>query len=244
MKEGSWLNDLTKEHISKTALFILIPFIYVLPGSIYSTTYTNINWINFISLLVFVLINNLLEYILDSRDLRINFSLLSLELANIGLIIYFYISQSVFLGNILLLYTILLQTQYIFNDYHLNYLAPILTATFKVFLLNGISFYLSTNFLTNSLLISMSPYFFPIFLSKLMRWKNANPFIFISLLLLSYLISIIILWNHIGFWSLSLLLLLPLAYKLLNKRTYSNTRLFTVLFSYVTLSLFILSLLV
>jgi len=237
------LNATTKKHAIKTTLFLLIPFIYILPGTIYSVTYTNINWLSFLSLLGVVLINNLLENTLDTKNVRITLPLVLLELANIGLLIYFYTSQPLFLGNILVLYSILVQTQYIFKTYHLYYLALILIAIFKVFLLNGVSFYLNTNFLTNSLIAIMSPYFLPILLSELMRWKKTNPFIFISLLLLSYLLGIMILWHHIGVWSLSLLLLLPFAYKSLNKRNYTNTRIFTLLFSYVTLFLFAFSLL-
>lgn len=232
------LRDITKKHISKSVPFLLFPLIYLLPGTIYSTTYTNISWLELLTLFSFILINSGLEYELDKKNLYLKPSLIFLELSNITLIIYFYINQSIFLGNIFILYSILIQTQYLFKFYQLHYLAIALLTIFKVFLLNGVSFYLNTNFITLSLFIIMLPYFIPKLLSETMRWKKTNPFVFISLLLLSYIVGITSLWNSIGFWSLFLLLTLPLAYKALSKRNYINTQLFTLLFSFTTLLLF------
>lgn len=232
------LRDITKKHISKSVLFLLFPLIYLLPGTIYSTTYTNINWLELLVLFSFILINSGLEHELDRKNLYLKPSLIFLELGNITLIIYFYINQSIFLGNIFVLYSILIQTQYLFKFYQLHYLAIALLAIFKVFLLNGVSFYLNTNFITLSLFIIMLPYFIPKLLSESMRWKKTNPFVFISLLLLSYIVGIISLWNYVGFWTLFLLLTLPFAYKALSKRNHINTQLFTLLFSFTTLLLF------
>lgn len=232
------LRDITKKRINKSTVFLLFPLIYILPGVIYSTTYTNINWLALLVLFSFILINEGLEYKLDKQQNRhLNLSLIFLELGNLALIIYFYINQPIFLGNIFVLYSILIQIQYLFKFYQLHYLAIVLLAIFKVFLLNGVSFYLNTNFITLSIFIVMLPYFIPKLLSELMRWKKTNPFVFISLLLLSYIVGIITLWRYIDFWSLLLLLTLPSAYKALNKRNYINTQLFTLLFSLTTLLL-------
>lgn len=229
---------MTKKRINKSTLFLLFPLIYILPGAIYSTTYTNTNWLELLALFSFILINSGIEYELSKKSIQLRISLGLLELGNIILIVYFYINQPIFLGNILALYSILIHTQYLFKFYQLHYLAIVLLTIFKIFLLNGVSFYLNTNFITFSLLIIMLPYFMPKLLSELMRWRKTNPFVFISLLLLSYLVGIVTLWKYVGFWSLLLLLTLPSAYKALNKRNYTNTQLFTLLFSFTTLLLF------
>lgn len=218
--------------------FFLLPLISLVPGTIFALQYNQINYISFAALYIYIVINQLLENIL----LRIpahNFELskkmlIFLEAINLLFILFFALRYSWMSALILLLYTIIIQLQFLFSYYDLEKTSAVISSLLKVILLNSLSFYIHLNFIHFRFL----GYYFALFLPYLMyELTRAEKYIKKTLLLLlsslTYLFSFILFWPDIGLFSLSLLLSYPFIFALIKEADRRYMPPFLILFSTV-----------
>lgn len=222
--------------------FFLLPFISILPGSIFASQYNRINYLSFIALYIFIIVNQLIENILlriPTNDFQLSKKILiSFEIVNSLVILFFSWRHSWISAAILLLYTIIIQLQFLFTYYDLERTSAFISSFLKIIVLNGLSFYIHTNFVHYRFFL----YYFGIFLSYFIysltrsERKTENK-VMIALISFSYLFNIILLWKDIGYLSLLLLFSIPFifAYKEAINKKYMAT--FIIVFSilYITL---------
>lgn len=216
--------------------FFLLPLISLIPGTIFALQYGRVNAISFTGLYIYLVVNQLIENILiripvNDFDRSKKF-LMSLELINLLFILLFGLAYSWMNASVLLLYTIIIQLQFLFSYYELERTAAIIASFLKIVLLNSLSFYIHTHFIH----FKFSTYYFALFLPYLIyelarTEKKINKIPYFLLGSFSYFFSIILLWQNIGWLSLSLLMSFPffLAFTKKNDPRYMPT--FLILFS-------------
>lgn len=225
--------------------FFLLPLISIIPGTIFSLQYGAMNLVSLMALYIYIIVNQLIENIL----LRIptnNFErskrfLMSLEVVNILLILFFALRYSWISAAILLLYTIIIQLQFLFSYYELEYIAAILASFLKVLLLNSFSFYIQTNFVHFRFTLYYLALFFPYLIYELTRSEQKlNKMVFIALSSLSYILPALLLWSDIRLPALSLLISSPfiLANVKETERKYMPT--FLIIFSGLYMALILI----
>lgn len=197
-------------------LFCFIPGFYVLFGTLYARQYTEINWLSFGILYLFLLLNQILERLLQNIDRKKErTSLLSLgiiESCVLIMIIYFGLSYSIFTAALMLCYSIMIQTQYMFRYYELSWLAIILVTLFKGLLANSLSFYIHAGFIPMQILIWVSPLFLPLFFLEWTRWHLPLTKKHISYQLIGiYLMGVFLMWWVANMYAIILLISLPFA---------------------------------
>lgn len=218
--------------------FFLLPLISLVPGTIIALQYDQINYLSFAVLYIYVLVNQLIENIL----LRIpanNFErskrfLISLELVNLFLILFFGLRHSWISASILFLYTLIIQLQFLFSYYELEKIAAIIASFLKVILLNSLSFYSHMNFVHFRFSAYYFILFFPYLIYELARLeKKGNKKLLFALSTFSYLFSVILFWSNIGLLSLLLFISYPfvLAFIKENNQKYMPT--FLIIFSVI-----------
>lgn len=194
--------------------FFLLPLISIFPGSILAFQYGQTAFTSFIALYIYIVTNQLIENIL----LRIptnNFQLskrflTSLEIVNILFLLFFGFRHSWMSAATLLLYTITIQLQFLFTYYDLEKTAAFIASFLKVILLNGIAFYIHTNFLHFRFLPYYFALFFPYFIYELTRFKEkADNKLILPMIIFSFLFTLALLWNTMGIFSSTLLLSFP-----------------------------------
>lgn len=216
--------------------FFLLPLISLVPGTIFAQQFTKINYISFAILYLYIIVNQFIENVL----LRIpanNFErskrfLISLELINLLFILFFGLQYSWISASILILYTIIIQLQFLFSYYNLEKVSAVITSFLKVILLNSLSFYIHTNFVLFRVTNYYLALFIPYLIYELTRSeKEINKRLFLLLSSMSYLFTMILLWQDIGWLSLSLLVSTPfiLAFTKESDRQYMPT--FLIIFS-------------
>lgn len=223
--------------------FFLLPLISLLPGTVVALQYSQFNYISFAVLYSYIVINQLIENILirlPTNDFeRSKNMIIGLELINITLLLFFALRYSWLNALALLLYTIIIQLQFLFGYYDLEKIAAIIVSFLNVIFLNSISFYLHTHFVH----LKFSAYYIVLFLPYLLyelarTGKNMNKILFFVLGSLSYLFVVLILWPNTGSFSVSLILSAPffLAYTQKNDPKYMPT--YLILFTAVYIILF------
>lgn len=227
-------------HISKINYWLyhpvihtfLLPIAQTLFGAAYAARFTSFQFVPYLVIYAFLLINKLLENQLtkqvssaDNFFPKLN---LVLEALNVLCLIYFYLHGSFLMIVFPLIYTFVIHFQYMFLAYDMALLSLSILAFFKGVVIQAIVFYASLNFLPAALLIWSLPTFFPVFLLEANRWQQmvhaespaltqhfpssmsflksyASPRNRITILL-SLLIGIAVLSRQAGGWSLLLLL--------------------------------------
>lgn len=201
--------------------FFLLALLSIVFGSIASLNFEQFHFFPLLIMYLYLLINQFIESLLlkipKQGFILSKKTLFFLELTNFIIIIFFSKSYSFNAGLILLLYSFIIQLQFLFSYYKLEKLAAIISTFFKIVLLNGFAFYIHLNFITYQVILYSLVIFFSYLnyelrrASKIRSTKMSN-----LLMLLSYLMAIIILWNKITYISLFLLLSLP--FTLVNSR--------------------------
>src|SRR5690625_7152137 len=159
----------------RPALFLL-PFFYLALGSIFALYFNAFNVFSFIVFYVFVLTNQMLENTLlriPSNNFEISKSfILGLEVLNAGLILYFGFQYSWLAALVLLFYTLIIQIQFVFIYYDLEYIVVFVATFLKLILLNGFSFYTQTNFIHPRFIPIYSGLFIPFYLFEISRTER------------------------------------------------------------------------
>lgn len=222
--------------------FFVLPLISLVPGTIFALQYNKINVVSFTALYIYIIVNQLIENIL----LRIpanNFErskrfLLGLELVNLLFILYFGLYYSWISASILILYTIIIQLQFLFSYYDLEKTAAIIASFLKVILLNSLSFYIHANFIHFRFLNYYIALFIPYLIYELSRSeKSINKNLFIALSSFSYLFSMILLWRDLGFLSLSLFISYPFIFAFIKELNRKYMPTFLIVYSIIYLIL-------
>lgn len=226
--------------------FFLVPFISILPGSIVASQYKQINSISFIALYIYIVINQLIENILrriPTNNFQLSKNLLiSLEIINGLFILLIGVRYSWMSAAILLHYTIIIQAQFLFTYYDLENTAAFIASFLKVVLLNGIAFYIHTNFFHFRFLPYYFGLFFPYFIYEFTRFEEKTDHKKLLLfIILSYLSAFYLLWEANRLMNILLFLALPfvMIFKSEFKRKYIATFLLSFSFIYIVLLGFI-----
>lgn len=218
--------------------FFSLPLFYMALGVLLSIPYQSIRIPSILFLYAFILINQMLENIVhrlseSERNFSTSFFVV-LEVLNLLTIFYFGWRHSWIAAAVLIGYSLIIQLQFLLDYYELEYFNITITSLFKVFLLNGFAFYIGTNFMRLSLLPIFSGLLMPFVLLEASRMgKSKNSKNILTFLSLSYLLSLFLLWNHVGVISLILLVSLPFAWltiKDFNRQTAST---FSIYFSLI-----------
>lgn len=218
--------------------FFSLPLFYMALGVLFSIPFDSIRILSVIFLYLFILLNQMLEnMVLRLSDKEKSFSkpfFLVLEGLNILTILYFGWRHSWTAALVLIGYTLIIQLQFLLDYYEMERFSVTITSVFKVFLLNGFAFYIGTNFMHVPMLPIFTGLLFPFFIleaSRMGRQGNAKS---VQLFLgLSYLLGILLLWNHVGQMSLALLLSLPFAWLVFKKYNRQTASTFSIFFAFI-----------
>lgn len=224
--------------------FFLLPIFYLILGNIFALQYETFKVIGFMLLYLFVLVNQMLENMLlriPKNDFEISKPFFSgLEFLNIVLLVYFGFRYSWLAALVLLFYTLIIQIQFVFSYYDLEYIIVFVATFLKLVLLNGFSFYTQTNFIHPRFIPIYLGLFIPFYLFEVSRTdrKLKNIWLF-SMVACGYNFSFFFLWGYIGWKSLFLLLSLPFAslFRAGINRKSSSIFVFIFSFTYIILSL-------
>lgn len=229
-------NKLINKFYHPILYFFLLPLISLLFGSLFASQYTMLRPLMLIPFYFFILVNQLMENILlriPKSDFELSKKLLILlESLNLALILFFTWHYSFIAGLTLFLYTLTIQMQFLFSYYDLETTAAFIASFLKVMLLNGFAFYIHTDFMNFSNFLDYGVIFIPYLIYELARIHTEPSRPAVKFLVsLSYLIALSILWPKISFFSLLLLLTLPLLWPSDNVVTRKETAIFLVNFS-------------
>lgn len=216
-------------------LFCFIPGFYILFGALYAMQYTEINWLSFSLLYVYIILNQIMENILKKiykKDQLIKYlPVVILESLLLLTIAYFGISYSYLTIIVLLFYALIIQGQYLFHYYELSWLSVCIISLLKACLLNGISFYLHTGFISIRILLWVTPLFLPALIMEANRWGLNKKESYLKWeLLLTYIIGIGLMSMTTGIYAAALFLSIPFAFHLWVRPNTVSTKLFTASF--------------
>jgi len=226
--------------------FFLLPVFYLALGSVFSLQYNNLNVLSLLAFYLFVFINQMLENMFlriptDNIELSKKF-VLGLESINALILLYFALRHSWLAALVLLFFTLIIQLQFLFSYYDLDQLSVVITNFFKVILLNGFAFYISTNFIHTRFI----PYYLGLFLpfyfyeaARLSREMKVKTLA--ALLAVSYLLAGVLLWEHLSWMSFSLLLSLPFAWVMVAEYNRKTAAIYAIAFSMLYIALIIFS---
>ena len=236
---GEWILDKLYRPI---LFFFLLPIFYIGIGSTVAVQYNSLNFVSLIFLYLFVLIYQMLDNML-LRIPKSNFEiskgfLAVLELANILVLLFFGLRHSWLAALVLLFYTLIIQTQFIFSYYQLEEMAILIANLLKVVLLNGFAFYIQTQFIHPRFIPLFLGLYLPFYLFETSRGKTIMGCVWISsLLALIFAAGLGILWTRIGMNSLFLLLSLPFAMLFKVEFSRKTSAIFTCVYSLIFLVL-------
>lgn len=218
--------------------FFLIGFLSLLVGSVLALEFNNFNALALFLFYLFILVNQFIESILlrvPKQDYELSKKILFFsEAMNILLIIFFSKEYSLTAGIILLLYSLMVQFQFLFSYYQLEKTAAFIASFFKVFLVSGFSFYIHLHFIDYYVLFYSLGLFFPYFIYELAKIKKLKLNKSIPIFsFLSYFIAILTLWNQISYFSLLLLLTIPFSLLGSKKINRKNSASFLIVFTLV-----------
>lgn len=210
-------------------LIFITPIAYLLTGTVYAAQISNFSFFPFIGLYLFILINQLLEKIiriwLQKPVKALTFALLATEALNLMIISSFALSIHLLIGLLLLLYSILIQSQHYLIKLELKWVMYTIKAIFKGGILTYVSFFVQLPFIPNTIFLWSIPFIllalvieiteYPIRLQQIEQLKQQRS-LFLGLLAALYLSSFSILWLSFGYFSLLLLLSLPSAWSVVS----------------------------
>lgn len=236
------MNEIMMKRLYQPVLyFFLLPVFYIALGSMFALRYQSFNYVSFIFLYVFILINQMLENVLlriPTTDFKLSKSFIIILELLLALILFFFAWRHSWLAAVVLFaYALIIQSQFLFSYYELDLVAILLANFVKIMLLNGFSFYIHTDFIHYRFI----PYYLGIFIPFLLYERSRldtkpDSKIITALSIATYLIGIFLLWEHLQFYSLLLLLSLPFIRLLTNIFNKKTTAMYAITFS----SLFIL----
>src|SRR5690625_4137314 len=218
--------------------FFLVPLFCIATGLIFALQYNHFDALSFGLLYLFILLNQMLENVLlriPTSDFEVSKRfIVSLEVLNAALLLYFGWQHSWIAALVLLLYSVIIQVQFFFSYYHLDELAAFMAAFLKVFLLNAFAFYTHTHFIHPRYLPVYLGLFLPFFLFEVTRteWQPKRKWL-TTVSILSFLIGILLLWSALRWQSLFLLLALPFAFLFRFEFSRKTTAIFAFAFSLV-----------
>lgn len=230
-------HNLLKKFYHPTLFFFLLPLFQIIMGFIFSIRYESLHIFSFILLYFLVLINQMLENIL----LRIPISdftfskkfFFTLEFLNLLIILYFGIRYSWNASVVLFLFSLLIQIQFLLTYYDLEVYATLVAVLLKTLFLNSFSFYIGTGFIQLRTVIYFVGLLIPFYLYEIARVRpEMKKQVITTLMALSYVVGIILLWSHLGAFSLFLLLSAPFGLGLYkNDFTRISTSIFAINFA-------------
>lgn len=205
-----------------TLFFFLLPFLQISLGMTYSLRYQTLNLVSFIFLYLFVLFNQMLENILlRIPDNEFNFSksfFAGVQVLNILTILYFGLQHSWLTSLFLLLFSLNIQGQFLFNFYDLEIYGTVFSVILKTLFLNSFSFFIGAGFVQTRFIIYFLGLLIPLFLYEVSRIRpEMNIKMLQVLITLSYIVGLILLWPSLTVVSLILLLSIPFAWGLTNE---------------------------
>ena len=227
--------------------FFLVPVFYIGLGNIFALQYDSFKGLAFFLLYLFVLVNQMLENMLlriPTNDFEISKPFLfGLELLNLLLLGYFTFRYSWLASLVLVCYTLIIQSQFLFSYYHLDHVAIIVTTLLKLVLLNGFSFYTQVRFIHPRFIPVYLSLFLPFYLFEVSRIPlPLKKSWLLRLGLLAYGSGVIVLWGFIGWSSLFLFLSLPLLVVFSTDFSRNTTSIFACIFSLVYMGLCLVTL--
>lgn len=222
--------------------FFLLPIFYIALGSIFSLQYNGLNYFPLVIFYLFIFINQMLENMFlripkEAFQISKRFVII-LEVLTALIILFFGVRHSWIASFVLLGFTLIIQLQFLFSYYDLDYISVIITTFFKLILLNGFAFYIGTNFIHSRFI----PYYFGLFLPFYLyeasrvssKTKNKTTIVLIGI---GYLLGIVLLWQHLAWVSLLLFISLPFAWFFVTEYSRKTATIYTITFSIVYLSL-------
>lgn len=226
--------------------FFLLALLSLLLGSVFALQYKSFNIFSIIIFYFYISINQLTENLLlriPNKDFHISKKLLFvLEMIILSTLLFFNYYHSSMVSLLLFLYTLTIQLQFLFSYYDLDEIAILITSCFKVILLNGLAFYIHTNFIHYNYFLYFSGILLPYIIYEITRLNKTNLTKKISLLtILSYILAIILLSLKISYFALILLLTLPFSLLGIQKYTQKKSATFLIVFSTVYTVLLIFS---
>lgn len=227
--------------------FFLLPLFQMALGSLFSLTYNRIHILSFIFLYAFILINQMLENVLlriPTADFDINKSFFAvLEALNILTLLYFGFAHSWMAALVLLLFSLIIQSQFLFTYYDLDWLAILITVFLKAIFLNGFSFYTNTGFISAEYVPYTFALLLPFFLYEASRVRlEMVEKVLPILLVFSYIIGIGLLWADFSLTSLFLFVSLPFAWVVYKKEfNRKTTSMFAISFSLIYIILLMIA---
>lgn len=232
---------------------ILFPFAQTFLGVVYASRFTSIQFLAYVVLYFFLLINKLLETQMTKKAASSPFYIprpnIVLELLNIGCLAYFFI-EGTFLSALLpLFYTLFLHFQYVFLAYDLAPLAVLILSLFKGMGMNLFAFYWQLQFIPASLFIWSVPMVLAFLLIETNRWNrlllnipsahfSPHSLSFIEkdqplktkvILFCLFFSGILILWFQASWLSFLMLILIPVVWKVSTFSLYMQSKKFHLL---------------
>lgn len=241
------MNKLISDKLYHPVLyFFLLALLSLSFGSMLALQYGEFNLLAITVFYLYILVNQLIENILlriPNKDFQLSKKLLfTMEILNLTIILFFSRYYSLNSGFILLLYTLIIQLQFIFSYYNLERTAAFISSFLKVILLNGFAFYLHTNFINYNYFLYYFVIYFPYLIYELTRINNENKDKLVTTLtILSYTVAFIVLWKRISYLSLFLLLTIPIQWLKGEKITRKNSAIFLIIFSIFYIILLVIS---
>ena len=219
-------------------LFFLLPLFYMIFGSVYALQYNSFHVIPFIVLYFFILLNQLLEFILKKRFDEEKFSnivvFLIAEIALIATLTYFWIYYSWLATLFLVLYSIFIQSNVLFRIYELRFLPAILTLVMNLIFMNGFSCYTQAHFISIHALLIVTPQILPFFILTIHQWRvKLSRILLVIILLFNMGLFIYSYYSIIGYWSFIILLSLPFILPILKNQTSEAKALYAFVFGFL-----------
>lgn len=239
-------NFLIKIFYHPVLFFFLLPLFYILLGSLFALEYNALNIVSLIIFYLFIFINQMLENMflrIPTNEFDISKKFVVFLEILIGLILLFFGIRHSWLASLVLLgFTLIIQLQFLFSYYDLEQVSVFITNFFKVILLNGFAFYISTNFIHTRFLPYYFGLFLPFYFYEVARLSSKMKPITLAILIgLGYFVAGALLWQHIMWWSFLLLLSLPFAWVFITGPNRKTATIYTIAFSslYIGLIAFI-----
>ncbi|WP_034550947.1 hypothetical protein [Carnobacterium funditum] len=210
-------------------LIFITPLTYILIGTIYTAQLSTIAFWSFFVLYLFILINQFLEKIihkwLQQPNKELTTALLFTEAINLLIISSFALSFHILIGLLLLLYSVLVQSQFYLIKIDLKWFVFAMKAIFKGGILTYVSFFIHLSFIPNTIFLWSIPLILLALIVEITEYAirtkqieqiKQNRILFLSLLTSLYISSFLILWLSFSYFSLLLLLSLPAAWSLVS----------------------------
>lgn len=203
--------------------FLILPFFYLIYGTIYGLQYQSLQLYPAFLLYVLILANQMMELIIKSRGQQSSviliFLYVTVEMLNILIISYFGMHYSWLAAVFLVLYSLLVQINFMFRLYDLKWIPSIIYLALNFVILNGFACYLQAHFVSWQTLAVTVPYILPFFILTSQKWGvQMNGLVMSVIMLVSIAIFIFYYQSAIGQLSWMILLTIPVGLYFLKNR--------------------------